>query len=93
MAWTWDPAKAAANLAKHGVTFELAITVFLDPCHLSEPDPHPDGDRWQTIGRAGFATLFVVHTLTEPDLEYGRIISARRATGPERKRYEQALHA
>jgi uncharacterized protein len=90
--WTWDPAKAAANVVKHGVSFELAITVFLDPLSLSEPDPHPDGDRWQTVGKAGFATLFVVHTLIEPDLEFGRIISARRATAAERKRYEQASY-
>jgi hypothetical protein len=26
----WDPAKAADNLAKHGVSFEEAATVFRD---------------------------------------------------------------
>jgi uncharacterized DUF497 family protein len=90
--WTWDQLKVAANVVKHGVTFELAITVFLHPNSLSEPDPHQDGDRWRTIGKAGNATLFVAPTLFEPDLEYGRIISARRATAAERKRYEQALY-
>jgi len=35
--------------------------------------------------------LFVSHTLKEPDLEFGRIISARRATAHERKRYEKSL--
>gem|GEM_PF-5816243 len=38
---------------------------------------------------AGFATLFVVHTLAEADLENGRIISARKATPNERQRYEE----
>lgn len=89
MAWAWDPQKDAANQAKHGVSFELAAEVFNDPLHLSEPDPHPDGDRWTTIGFAGPAMLFVVHTLREPDLAFGRIISARRATKHERRRYEE----
>jgi uncharacterized DUF497 family protein len=89
MEWTWDPRKAAANVVNHGIPFELALVVFDDPMHLSEPDPHPDGDRWRTIGMAGFATLFVVHTLAEADPEEGRIISARKATPNERKRYEE----
>ena len=89
MEWTWDARKAKANVAIHGVSFELAASVFEDPLHLSMPDPHPDGDRWATIGRAGYATLFVIHTLIEPDLRPGRIISARPATTHERRRYEE----
>jgi len=27
----WDPAKAASNLRKHGVRFEEAMLVFVDP--------------------------------------------------------------
>lgn len=89
MAWTWDRRKAEANLAKHGIPFELAELVFDDPLHLSEPYPHPDGDRWITIGMAGYATLYVAHTLAEPDLDSGRIISARAATRHERRKYEK----
>ena len=89
MTWVWDPRKDAANQAKHGVSFELAVEVFDDPFHLSELDPHPDADRWRTIGRVGLVTLFVVHTLEPPALASGRIISARRATSHERKRYEE----
>jgi len=48
--WTWDPDKAAANRAKHGLSFETAVQVFDDPLHASKPDPHPGGDRWHTIG-------------------------------------------
>ena len=87
MNWTWDADKARRNFQKHGVPFEAAVFVFDDPMLISEPDPHPDGDRWQVIGRVRMATLFVVHTVFEADGS-GRIISARRATASERKRYD-----
>lgn len=86
--WTLDAPKAAANLKKHGVSFEAASLVFDDPMLLSEPDPHAGGNRWRIIGRARMATLFVVHTDFDDD-GMGRIISARRATPSERKRYDQ----
>jgi len=36
----WDPAKAVANIEKHGVSFEEAVTVFQDPLARSTPtDP------------------------------------------------------
>lgn len=90
MRWTWDPDKAAANRAKHDVSFETATAVFDDPLHLSRVDPHPDGDRWQTIGRVGPVLLLVVHTWPEHDGDpVGRIVSARKATAHERKAYEE----
>jgi uncharacterized protein len=85
--WVWEAEKAKRNLAKHGVAFDAASLVFDDPMLISEPDPHPDEDRWRVIGRVRLATLFVVHTVVEPD-GTGRIISARRATASERKRYD-----
>jgi uncharacterized protein len=85
----WDNRKAAANRAKHGVSFELASHVFGDPLHLSQPDPHPDGDRWQTLGCVGPALLLVVHTWPDQDQGAARIISARRATAHERRAYEE----
>ena len=89
MEWIWDVIKAERNRIKHGLSFETAILVFDDPMQISLPDPHPDGDRWRTIGRVSHSTLFVVHTLIEDD-GHGRIISARRATASERKSYEEA---
>ena len=66
--------------------------MFDDPFQLSQPDPHGDGDRWQTLGIVGHVVLFVVHTeLTEPadgGEAIGRIISARKATPRERRVYE-----
>ena len=88
MRWTWDPRKAASNKAKHGVSFDLAASVFDDPLHLSQPDPHPDDDRWQTIGRVDQICILVVHTWDD-EQETGRIISARKATRHERRQYEE----
>jgi uncharacterized DUF497 family protein len=92
----WDEAKNLSNQRKHeGVSFEDARQVFQDPLHVSAPDRIEGGEqRWQTIGAVqGVVILVVAHTLTEEDAEAGsvetiRIISARRATPRERRRYE-----
>ena len=92
MRWTWDPDKSAANRSKHGLSFETAVLVFDDPLHASKPDPHPDGQRWRTVGFVGPVLLLVVHTWPEETEEgdpVGRIISARKATARERKAYEE----
>ena len=88
--WTWDAKKAAANIAKHGVAFDIAALVFRDPFAESRPDPD-DEERWQTVGLVDDVMLFVVHTEPEErDGErVGRIISSRRASSRERKKYEE----
>jgi uncharacterized protein len=61
----WDPVKAAGNAAKHGVTFEEAVTVFRDPLALSllDDDPSPGEERWVTLGSTPAGNLLVVvHT-------------------------------
>ncbi|MBV8594482.1 MAG: BrnT family toxin [Caulobacteraceae bacterium] len=91
MAWAWDRDKAAANLRKHKVSFELACRVFDDPDQMSRPDPDPDEERWQTLGRpfgSSLTVLMVVHTDADETGADGRIISARRATPHERRAYE-----
>lgn len=91
--WVWDPKKARANLRKHKISYTEAVIVFRDPLHLSHLDLHPDGDRWQTVGRVGPFLVLVVHTLPvklKPGaLPVGRIISARIATSAERRAYEE----
>lgn len=90
--FAWDPAKAATNLAKHGVAFEDAALVFEDPFQRSRQDRHEGSEeRWQTLGMVGgLALLVVAHTWQEADgSELIRIISARRATKQERREYEQ----
>ena len=92
----WDEAKNLSNQRKHdGVNFEEARQVFQDPLHVSAPDCVEGGEqRWQTVGAVlGFVILVVAHTVTEQDADGGsveiiRIISARRATPRERRRYE-----
>jgi uncharacterized DUF497 family protein len=37
--FAWDPAKAAANLKKHGVSFSEAALVFADSLSSMQPDP------------------------------------------------------
>jgi uncharacterized protein len=89
----WDPVKARTNQRKHGVTFEDAMYVFLDPHALSQLDRVEGGEpRWQTVGLAGgIVLLLVAHTVDEEgDDEIIRPISARRATRRERTRYEQS---
>jgi len=89
----WDSAKERANRRKHGINFDIARQVFGDPDALVEQDRIEGGEpRWQTIGTVdGVLLLLVAHTIDfddEPD-EIIRIISARRASRKERKRYEE----
>ena len=86
-----DPAKAAANLRKHGVSFEEAASVFVDPAALTfaDPDHSADEERAITIGRsARHRLIFVAHTDRG---EHLRIISARRATRREQDQYEEGI--
>ncbi|HSI56364.1 MAG TPA: BrnT family toxin [Ideonella sp.] len=91
--FTWDPAKAASNLAKHGVAFAQAATVFADALALTVFDnEHSEfEERWFTLGmdRAG-KLLAVSHTYaaTGPASARVRVISAREATRNERRQYE-----
>jgi len=89
----WDPAKAASNLSKHRVSFEMAVRAFFDPFALVEQDRIEGGERrWQTLGMVdGVVLLLVAHTVREEgDIEVIRIIAARRAEPRERRNYEQA---
>ena len=91
MVYEWHAAKAKANLQKHGVSFDDAATVFLDPLALTYPDPYHSGEeeREITIGRtAGHRVVFVSHCQRGNRL---RIISARRATRRERSQYEEGI--
>lgn len=89
MKFEWDPQKEEANVAKHGVTFAEASTVFADPLAgtITDPDHSLAESRFLTIGISGMGRLIVVsHTEEEDDLF--RIISAREAATHERKAYE-----
>ena len=89
MKFSWDPKKAAANLKKHGVSFEEASTVFRDVLSVTGSDPdHSVGERrFVTFGNSSQNRLLVVaHT---DESEKIRIVSARVVTRQERRIYEE----
>jgi uncharacterized protein len=88
----WDERKNRANVAKHGVGFEVAKRVFDDPLHVSSPDRHEHGEeRWRTVGlvRSTLLLLVVNAYVEQNGEECIRLISARKATPTERRRYEE----
>ena len=89
MQFEWDPEKAASNLRKHGVSFDEAATVFEDDLALTGHDPdHSVGEmRLITFGVSSVGRLLVVSHAERRNRI--RIISARPATRPERKLYEE----
>ena len=90
----WNPIKARQNLQKHGVSFERAAKVFLDPFGISiyDEDHSENEDRWITIGaEANEVLLVVVHTFRGMDTKtvIVRIISARKADHEESQQYRE----
>lgn len=85
----WDPAKAASNLRKHGVSFEEAATSLADDHAMTGADPdHSIGEsRLVTFGLSSQGRLLVVSHTERGDVL--RIISARCATKRERRIYEE----
>lgn len=90
--FAWDETKNRSNRRKHGVSFDTAARVFLDPLHISRQDRIVEGEeRWQTIGMVdGVLLILVAYTVIEEEDEVIRIISARRVTRQERIEYEEA---
>lgn len=87
MRFKHDPAKATANVRKHGVSFADAEGVLEDPLAVTVEDPDADDERrFVTVGLGNAGEVLVV-VWTERDDEC-RPISARRPTRKERKDYE-----
>ena len=91
----WDPVKAKRNLNKHGVSFEEAAEVFIDPLQISIVDDEcvKNEERWITLGATRAQKLcLIVHTFMAyyDDQITIRIISARSASRHEQKQYEEA---
>ena len=93
MIFEWDFTKNAENIKKHGISFEQAQEVFLDPLHLSVLDARFSNfeERWVTMGATENGEVVVVAHLyfVEVREEKIRTISARRATPRERRQYEK----
>jgi uncharacterized DUF497 family protein len=87
MEYEWDPAKAAANLRKHRVSFADAALSLEDPRALTLPDPDASGEeRFVCVAADPFGRLLV--TVFTPRGRHTRIISSRKASRAERHAYE-----
>ncbi len=88
MRFEWDGSKATANVKKHRVSFDEAVTVFYDPvaAAFEDPDHSHDESRLVTVGYSARGRLLVVCHVERGGAM--RLISARRATPRERKRHE-----
>ena len=90
METTWDPLKARANLAKHGVAFEDAELALSDPSGLTREDSDARGEeRFVTVGADALGRIVaVVYPYREEDV---RLISARPATRKEKDAYAKGI--
>jgi len=85
----WDPKKAKSSLAKHGISFTEAITVFADTlARVFDDEAHSGEERREIIiGHSAQGNLILVSFTARGDRL--RILSARKATQTERKDYEE----
>ncbi len=83
----WDSHKAEENLRKHGVSFETACEVFFDPFILWLDEEVVEGELRETIigMTVNWRLLYVVYVMRDDTI---RLISVRKVTRAERKRYE-----
>ncbi len=84
----WDDAKAARNVAGHGVTFEVARLAFDDPFAVAREDRRQryGEERYLLLGMVQDRLLAVAYALRGGRV---RIISARLAESQERRRYHE----
>lgn len=84
----WDDEKAASNLKKHGVPFEEALAIFLDPHRIERYDDREayGEDRFITVGETNADILVIAYTIRDDTL---RIISVRKAKPHEQRDYRE----
>ena len=89
VSFAWDERKAAQNARKHKVSFEEAMSVFLDEnaVEFFDPDHSEDEERFLMLGVSWRLRLLVVHYAQRRQDREIRIISARKATRTEAKAY------
>ena len=89
MIFEWHSRKAVSNMRKHGVSFDEATTAFGDLRSITIPDPDHsvEEERYILLGKSLRGRLLVVAHTEQGDRI--RLISARQASGPERRIYEE----
>ena len=90
MPFEWDDRKAAQNIAKHGIPFEYAVRVFLDPHRLDSEGSRRDysEERRLTLGKIEGRLFVVAYT---PRGKLIRLISARKANERQQRQYDEKL--
>jgi uncharacterized protein len=85
MRFTWDELKDRSNRRKHGISFDTAAQVFLDPLHITRQERIVAGEeRWQTVGMVnGVLLILVAYAVVDEEEETIRLISARKVTRQE----------
>ena len=83
----WDSHKAEGNLRKHGLSFETACEAFFDPFVVWLDDKVVEGERREAIVgmTVNWRLLYVAYVMRDDII---RLVSARKVTKTERKRYE-----
>jgi uncharacterized DUF497 family protein len=87
MEYEWDPAKAAANLKRHGVRCADAALSLEDPLGLTAPDPDASGEARFVCLAADPSGRILVTVFTSRG-RVTRLISSRKASRAERRTYE-----
>ncbi|MHB8779073.1 MAG: BrnT family toxin [Anaerolineales bacterium] len=89
----WDPAKAASNIRKHGISFDEAVTVFKDPlAFIFDDTAHSEQEHREIIIGASTLRRMILVCFMERLEDIVRIISARPATRQEIYDYEENAH-
>ena len=93
MVFVWDATKHRLNMAKHGVCFEEAMTVFDDDRAVVfyDEDHSDDEDRFLIVGNSCFGKVLVVSHCYKQEDDTVRIISSRKATKREVAFYEKRI--
>jgi uncharacterized DUF497 family protein len=81
----WDPAKAKANVRKHGVSFEEALSVFYDEFAVQffDSEHSSNEERFLLLGMGSGARVVLVCHCEREAGNVVRIFSARKATKRE----------
>lgn len=88
LVFEWDENKNKLNIAKHGISFTIAVKIFENDCWVCK-SPRNKEMRYVAVGEVAGKAITVIYTLR---YEKVRIISARRARKNEERAY-RALHA
>jgi uncharacterized protein len=87
---SWDDRKNEQNFKKHGIWFEEAQSVILNPISLLNLNRHDSGNRIEYLGHSDQSQLLYVVSVEKSE-DSIRIISARKATKTERRKYEEGI--